>query len=154
MYLYIFTNACLLLFILFRCSCFGEQRRHSISGGVERLLTRGLYKVEPIYTSDEPTETEAEDAEDSEGDIDELNRSSDASEHSVEDTNEDIKNYKCLLCNKEITETEFEYEDYFKLMRGHNDDTLKGYICFDCIKDQSAVNALKNTPNPNPNHTC
>jgi hypothetical protein len=121
MYLYIFTNACLLLFILFRCSCFGEQRRHSISGGVERLLTRGLYKVEPVYTSDEPTETEAEDAEDSEGDIDELNRSSDASEHSIEDTNEDTNEVIPESSENQGEEEDARIEErqkYMNIMKG------------------------------------
>jgi len=47
--------------------------------------------------------------------------------------------FKCLLCKTEITDTEFEYEDYFKVIRGHGenkvlkvDEVLKGYICFDC----------------------
>jgi DNA-directed RNA polymerase subunit RPC12/RpoP len=43
-------------------------------------------------------------------------------------------NNKCLLCKAQITDTEFEYEDYFNVTRGHNTEA-EGYICFRCLKE-------------------
>lgn len=49
--------------------------------------------------------------------------------------------FACLICGDDITDTEFEYEDYYTVFRGHNhnkdngeDDFAIGYLCFQCIR--------------------
>lgn len=41
---------------------------------------------------------------------------------------------KCILCNKRITDTEFEFEDYFVVFRGYTETAIEGFICFRCLK--------------------
>lgn len=51
----------------------------------------------------------------------------------------DLENKKCILCGAEITEDEFEYEDYFVIFRGHSESCIAGYGCFACLKERGQV---------------
>jgi|AntAceMinimDraft_18_1070375.scaffolds.fasta_scaffold01202_5 hypothetical protein len=42
---------------------------------------------------------------------------------------------KCIFCGKEITNTEFEYEDYFIAFRGASKEAVRGFICIDCFNN-------------------
>jgi len=39
---------------------------------------------------------------------------------------------KCIFCKTEITDEEFEYEDYFILFRGFSPDCVEGFVCYEC----------------------
>lgn len=41
---------------------------------------------------------------------------------------------KCMICGEEITDEEFEYEDYFTVFAGHSEEAFAGYVCFHCVK--------------------
>lgn len=45
---------------------------------------------------------------------------------------------KCILCGCDITDEEFEYEDYFTVFRGHSEQAFAGYGCFRCMKKEEA----------------
>lgn len=51
----------------------------------------------------------------------------------------------CLICGDLIEDTEFEYEDYYTVFRGHNgmaykgsDKAIEAFICFDCYQSNSS----------------
>lgn len=46
---------------------------------------------------------------------------------------------KCVICGEEITDEEFEYEDYFTIFRGHSEEAILGYGCFRCIKKEEVA---------------
>ena len=41
----------------------------------------------------------------------------------------------CLLCGREITEDELNFEDYFTVYRGFSPKAIEGCICFRCLKE-------------------
>ena len=49
---------------------------------------------------------------------------------------EDVQSHNCIICGEEITEEDFEYEDYFTIFRGHSEEAFAGYGCFKCVKKQ------------------
>ena len=42
--------------------------------------------------------------------------------------------YVCYLCHEKIEDEELEYEDYYRVCRGHN-TTGDFYLCFECGQD-------------------
>lgn len=44
------------------------------------------------------------------------------------------KKIKCLACLSAITSEELEFEDYYKITRGHTPEAEEGYLCFDCLQ--------------------
>ena len=46
---------------------------------------------------------------------------------------------KCILCEKLITDEEFEYEDYYIIFRGFTPNAVKGFICFNCISEDKPI---------------
>lgn len=42
---------------------------------------------------------------------------------------------RCLFCKKGIKKIDFEYEDYFTIIRGNTENSIYGYVCFDCFED-------------------
>ena len=49
---------------------------------------------------------------------------------------------KCILCDDEIINEEFEYEDYFIVFRGFIKNCCYGFMCFDCYKNRRNVKDL------------
>src|SRR5215208_6585780 len=42
---------------------------------------------------------------------------------------------KCMICQKKIYDTDFEYEDYYQVVRGHTPNAVEGHIHFDCYQN-------------------
>lgn len=52
------------------------------------------------------------------------------------------KNMKCLLCAKQITEDEAQFEDYYTVYRGTNSDfdkNIEAFICFNCYQTEKNI---------------
>ena len=56
------------------------------------------------------------------------------------------KNFRCLICDGDITDDDFEYEDYYAVYRGHNNDKeqVERFICFDCYLRKNNIVINKN----------
>jgi hypothetical protein len=46
----------------------------------------------------------------------------------------------CVFCNRKITNTEFQYEDYYEIHRGMTEKAEFAFICFDCLQNNRKKN--------------
>lgn len=46
---------------------------------------------------------------------------------------------ECILCRRDITDEEFEYEDYYIAFRGFTPNVVRGFICFNCVSEEMPI---------------
>lgn len=50
------------------------------------------------------------------------------------------KKDKCLICGGKLKDDDIEFEDYYRLSRGHTINAGQYFVCFQCFQDKLLFN--------------